>query len=463
MAMDHTTSPEASRRKRRVALGSVVVSAFLTLSKIVVGLLTGSLAVLAQAADNFLDLITTLITYFSVRIAEQPPDAEHPYGHGKVESLSALGETVLLGITCLGIAYQAVLRLARGQETVRQAGLAIALMLLSIAIDLVRTIVLRRTARRYKSQALAADALNFTGDILGSTVVIAGLLFVRIGIPWGDPLAGLIVAGVVLVGAVRLASQAIDVLLDREPKELAQTVRAIVGGIEGVVSVRGLRVRRVGPQSFVEATVGVDRGTGVEKAHDITSDVEGALQSHIAPVDVVVHVEPVARPDESLFEQVSLLARRRGLPVHHVYIAEEPQGLMVDLHCEVECDLSLHEAHELASALEEDVRQALPQVMRVITHIEPCHEVPIGSHTPHELRHRAEEAVKEVARTVEGIVACRRIEIAGSEEQYVLSLHCVVDGSQSVEEAHRIASELEVGVSQLLPHVQRVIVHTEPT
>jgi cation diffusion facilitator family transporter len=460
--MEHFSSPEASRRKRAVALSSVVVSALLALSKIIIGFLTGSLAVLAQAADNFLDLITTLVTYFSVRIAERPPDAEHPYGHGKVESLSALGETALLGITCLGIAYQAVLRLVRGQETVRQAELAIGLMFISIVVDLVRTTVLRRTARRYKSQALAADALNFTGDILSSTVVIAGLLFVRIGVPWGDPLAGLIVAGVVLVGAVRLAGQAIDVLLDREPEELAQTVRAVVDGIEGVVSVRGLRARQVGPTSFVEVTVGVDRRTGVEVGHDIASDVEAALRSHIAPVDVVVHVEPVARPDESLFEQVDLLARRRGLPVHHVYIAEGAQGLIVDLHCEVERDLSLQEAHDLASALEEDVRRAIPGVVRVVTHIEPRHETPIDSHAPPSLRRRAEEDVREAARAVEGVLSCRDIEIGGSEEQYVLILHCVVDGKLSVEEAHHIASELELDVSRRLPDIRRVIVHTEP-
>ena len=215
---------EASQRKKAVALGSVFVSAFLAISKLIVGFVTGSLAVFAQAADNFLDLVTTLMTYLAVRIAEQPPDAEHPYGHGKAESLSALVETGLLIVTCGGIAYQAVRRLVVGTETVSYAGVAIGLMVASILIDLGRTIVLRRTARQHHSPALEADALNFTGDMLSSAVVIAGLLFARSGVAWADPVAGLLVAGVVMFGAIRLARQAIDVLLDRVPEAHQVTV-----------------------------------------------------------------------------------------------------------------------------------------------------------------------------------------------------------------------------------------------
>ncbi|HID89063.1 MAG TPA: cation diffusion facilitator family transporter, partial [Anaerolineae bacterium] len=154
----------AGRKKQAVALGSVLTSAFLASAKLVIGLITGSLAVLAQAADNGLDLVTTLMTYMAVRFAERPPDGDHPYGHGKAESLSALFETALLVLTCGGIAYQAVRRLAMGEAGVRYPGIAVGVMLFSIGVDLVRTAILRRTARRYHSQALAADALNFTGD-----------------------------------------------------------------------------------------------------------------------------------------------------------------------------------------------------------------------------------------------------------------------------------------------------------
>ncbi len=460
--MTHSVSLETSRQKRAVALGSVLTSAFLTILKLVVGAVTGSLAVLAQAADNGLDLVTTLMTYFAIRIAERPADADHPYGHGKVESLSALAETALLVVTCLGITYQAVRRLLGRTEIIQYAEVAVIVMLLSIGVDLVRTAVLRRAARRHHSQALAADAINFTGDILSSIVVIAGLLFTRIGAPWADPVAGLLVAGVVLTGALRLARQAVDVLLDREPEGLAKRVREMVEAVKGVVTCRGLRVRRVGAVTFVEATIGVDRAAGLEIAHGVASAVEAALQSRVAPVDVVVHVEPAVRPDETPVELVGLLAQRRGLPVHHVYVNEGPDGLMVDLHCEVEGSLPLQAAHDLVSGLEEEILRTVPGIVRVVTHIEPRRGDLAGSDSAPQMRRQAEAVVQAVARQVEGVVGCQQVEVSLSDGDYVLSLHCAVDGSLSVEEAHRIAGELEVAVRQQLPQVQRVVVRTEP-
>ena len=453
---------EASHEKKAVALGSVLTSAFLTALKLIIGLATGSLSVLAQAADNGLDLVTTLTTYFAVRVAERPADADHPYGHGKVESLSALAETGLLVLTCLGIGYQAVRRLLTGSEGVRYAEVAVGVMVLSIGIDLVRTAMLHRTARRHHSQALAADALNFTGDILSSGLVIAGLFFARAGIPWADPTAALLVAGVVLTGALRLARQAVDVLLDREPQGLAERACEIVAAVSGVVACQALRARRVGAKTFVEVTIGVDRAAGVETAHNVASAVETALQSHLTPVDVVVRVEPTARPDETPHERVALLAQRHGTPVHQVFIHEGPDGLTVDLHCEVEGDLPLRAAHDLASALEERILQAMPGVARVVTHIEPRRTSVASSGEDPQMRRRAEAAVQEALQQVDGVAECHRIEVNRSSGHYVLSLHCEVVGRTPVEEAHRIASELEAAVRQRLPQVQRVVVHTEP-
>ena len=455
-------SYEVSRAKQAVALGSVLTSAFLTLLKLVVGLTTGSLSVLAQAADNGLDLITTLMTYFAVRLAERPADADHPYGHGKVESLSALAETALLALTCGGIVYQAVRRLLVGEAQVQYTEVAIGVMVLSIGVDLVRTTVLRRTARRYHSQALAADALNFTGDILSSALVVVGLLFARVGLAWADPAAALLVAAVVLTGAVRLARQAVDVLLDREPAGLAEEACRIVEGVDGVVACRGLRARRVGAKTFLEITIGVDRVAGLEQAHEVTAAVEAALQARLAPVDVVVHVEPAPRPDETEVERVVLLAQRHGLPVHQVFVQEGADGLTVDLHCEVEGELPLRAAHEMASALEEEIRATIPGVSQVVTHIEPRRGGVVGSDEDDRMRQRVETTVRETAEQVKEVVGCHGVELSRTSGHYVLSLHCELDGRTSVEEAHRIASELEAAIRARLPQVQRVVIHTEP-
>lgn len=454
---------EASQRKKAVALGSVFVSAFLAISKLIVGFVTGSLAVFAQAADNFLDLVTTLMTYLAVRIAEQPPDADHPFGHGKAESLSALAETGLLIVTCGGIAYQAVRRLVVGRETVSYAGVAIGLMLISILIDLGRTMVLRRTARQHHSPALEADALNFTGDMLSSAVVIGGLIFARLGVAWADPVAGLVVAGVVMFGAVRLARQAIDVLLDREPEGLAEEVRQIVVRIDNVIDCRGVRARCVGNKSFVEVTVGVDRAAGLEAAHDVASEIEAALQAQLSPVDVMVHVEPVVRPDETPAEQVALLAQRWDIPVHHVTVSEGDDGLMVDLHCEIGGDVSLQAAHQQVSALEEGIREEVSGVVQVTTHIEPRYESRADRGSTARAQQRVEGAVTDAIREVDDVERCRQVDVSLCNGQYCLSLYCLVDGELSVEAAHRIASDLELAVRRRLPEVHQVTVHTEPT
>ncbi|MBN1955532.1 MAG: cation diffusion facilitator family transporter [Anaerolineae bacterium] len=451
-------------QKRAVALGSVLTSAALTALKLAIGLVTGSLAVLAQAADNALDLVTTLMTYFAIRVADHPPDVDHPYGHGKVESLSALGETVLLGITCLVVAYQALRRLLFATGAIQYTGLAVMIMGFSIIVDLVRTTVLRRVAKRHHSQALAADALNFTGDILSSFVVIAGLFFVQVGIPWADPLAALVVAGVVLAGAWRLARQSVDVLLDRAPQELARRVRAVVQGVDGVVTCRGLRVRRVGATTFVEVAIGVDRTTGLESAHQIASAVEAALQSSVAPVDVFVHMEPAARPDETPDERIVLLAQRHGLPVHHVFVQQGPDGLAVDMHCEVNGGLSLHDAHGIVMALEEEIRRALPDVERVVTHIEPLQAGSLSSRQATQLRQRVDLAVQKAVQQIgaDSLVGCHQIQVNRVKQHLVLSFHCQIESSVSVETAHHIAGELEARIREQLPELERVVVHTEP-
>jgi len=460
--MSNSNPSRASKEKKAAALGSVLTSAFLTVSKLIVGLLTGSLAVLAQSADNALDLITTLMTYLAVRVAERPADPEHPYGHGKVESLSALTETALLIVTCVGIGYQAVRRLLAGVEVVQRAEIAIGMMILSIAIDLVRTTILRRTAHKHHSQALAADALNFTGDMLSSALVIAGLIFARVGVPWADPVAAMLVASVVLVGALRLARQAVDVLVDREPQGLADRVCEVVASVAGVLACRRVRARRVGAKTFTEVTIGVDRAVGLQEAHEIASAVEAALQTRFAPIDAVVHMEPLVRPDELPHEQVVLLARQHSLPVHQVFVREGLQGLVVDLHCEIVGHLSLQEAHEHVSALEEDIRAALPGVTEIVTHIEPCWGGVGSDEDAGRMRREVETAVQEAARELDHVSGCHQVAVRLAEGHCVVSLHCEMRGDMSLEEAHRVASELESDVRQRLPHIERVVVHTEP-
>ena len=256
---------QADREKHRAALSSVLAAIFLTLVKLVVGLLTGSLGILAEVAHSGLDLVAAAVTLFAVRVSGRPADREHTYGHGKVENLSALFETLLLLVTCVWIIYEAIQRLFFEEVVVEVTIWAFLVMFVSIVIDFSRSRMLSRVAKKYDSQALEADALHFSTDIWSSSVVIAGLTLVVIsdwlGIPWlakADAVAAMGVAGIVIWVSLQLGRRTVMALLDGVPaSERDAVLRAV--RVPGVIEVRQVRVRRSGPEAFADVRLTVSR------------------------------------------------------------------------------------------------------------------------------------------------------------------------------------------------------------
>ncbi len=298
--MPEAGTAAAERHKRRVALSSLVAALVLTALKLVVGLATNSLGILSEAAHSGLDLLAAAMTFWAVRAAIQPADSEHTYGHGKIENVSALFETLLLLLTCGWIVFEALRRIAfSGGHDVDANAAAFAVVFLSIAVDVSRSRALARAARRYHSQALEADALHFSTDVWSSAVVVLGLLAVRLadatGLRWlekADAVAALGVAVIVVTISVRLGRRAVLELLDTVPHDLASRIIASAARVPGVLEVRQVRVRRSGPEWFSDVIVAVDRGAPVEDAHDIATRVEGEVRDILPGADVVVHVEP---------------------------------------------------------------------------------------------------------------------------------------------------------------------------
>jgi cation diffusion facilitator family transporter len=288
------------REKQSAALTSLLAAVGLTTFKIVVGVLTGSLGILAEAAHSGLDLVAALMTFLAVRVSGRPADRDHLYGHGKVENLSALFETVLLVATCAWIAREAIHRLLYHRGDVEVTLWSFAVMLTSIAIDASRSRVLSRTATKYNSQALEADALHFQTDIWSSAVVIVGLIAVKAG-EWfpglaflraGDALAALGVSVVVLWVSWRLGRRTVDALLDSAPAGMEQRIATAVKAVPGVLDYHNLRFRYSGPSLFIDLHVLVDGNQTLKQAHQLTEAIETAI-GQIAPhADVTVHPEP---------------------------------------------------------------------------------------------------------------------------------------------------------------------------
>jgi cation diffusion facilitator family transporter len=279
--------------KQSAALTSLVAAVGLTAFKIVVGVATGSLGILAEAAHSGLDLVAAGLTFLAVRFSGRPADSTHLYGHGKVENLSALAETLLLLLTCAWIVWESVHRLRLHDARVEVTIWSLAVMLTSIAVDASRSRVLARAAKKYRSQALEADALHFQTDVWSSAVVIAGLLAVKLGLWWGDAVAALGVSAVVVWVSVRLGRRTVDELLDRAPEGMEQRIATAVSAVAGVHNCHQVRLRYSGPVLFIDLHVLVDGGQTLAEAHRLTETIEAAIQEIAPQADVTVHPEPV--------------------------------------------------------------------------------------------------------------------------------------------------------------------------
>jgi len=361
-----------------------VISALLSLSKFILALLTGSLALLSEAIHNGVDVLATSITLLAVHISDRPADETHNYGHGKVENLSAFGESVILSLTAGWIGWNAVQRIENPEIAPGFAGmLAIGVLIVSIFVDLWRTINLASSAKKYSSQAILASSIHFGMDMISSCVVLASLLIIVLShgkLLWVDSLGAGFVALIMIFAAIRLGRQAIDVLMDRAPVGLEQRLQEAIRRVPGVCDVPRVRARQAGKSSFVDATILVDPKASLEEAHRIADSVEVAVAEIDPNIDITVEVEP-AEPGESLARIVRALAHNLELPVHAVRSHEINGKLYVSFHANLPADMSVAKAHEIVTELEKRIRLRVPQIADINSHIEPGAEAAAPSTT----------------------------------------------------------------------------------
>lgn len=279
-------------KKQSVALSSVFASLALTVLKLIVGLATGSMGILSEAAHSLLDLGAALLTFFAVKVGDKEADEHHHYGHQKVESVSALVETGLLFLTSAWIIYEAIKRLSTGETEVEVTWYAFAVMIFSIIIDYSRSRALKKVAKETKSQALEADALHFSSDILSSLTVIAGLIFVALGVAKADAIAAIGVSFFVLHAGYVLGRRTVDTLVDTTPDGSSKKINYIARQVTGVISVRRIRARAVGNATFIDMTITVSKDLTVEKAHAICDEIENKIKASIPHADITIHSEP---------------------------------------------------------------------------------------------------------------------------------------------------------------------------
>jgi cation diffusion facilitator family transporter len=454
----------SSQEKNRVAISSLLVAVALTSLKAIVGIMTNSLGIMSEALHSGLDLVAAVTTVYAVKTSSKPPDEDHLYGHGKYESFSALVETLLLLATCVWISYEAIQRLFFRETRVEASYLGFVVMMISIVLDFSRSRTLSRVAKKYRSQALEADALHFSTDILSSLTVIAGLFFLRLGFPVADPLAALGVVVVVVVLSLRLGKRTVLVLLDKAPEGLAEAIRSEILRIPGVHSCGRVRVRPSGAETFVDLQVYVDRSTSFERVNAIALEVEQAIRKLEPNSDIVVRTRPAIEQETGLAERVREVASRipgvRG--IHNLEVHDAENGLHVEMHLEADPDASLETAHGIATELESAIKTSVHEVAEVVTHIESADEMPLTSADVTLESQSIVRAVRDTVLHMPGVKRCRDIAVHNVEDGLHLTLTCVLDAGLSVSEAHDLSTQIESALRARIAGASRVLVHVEP-
>ncbi len=449
-------------RKQRAVLASIAASLALTVAKLGAGAASGSLALLTEGAHNALDVAISALTYFAIRAADKPADEDHPFGHAKIEAVAALAQTGFLLALAIGVAIDAMRRLGEKVE-INPGVWAFAAILASLAVDLVRWRTLRRIARETGSDALAADALHFSSDLVSSLLVLVGLIAVRAGVSGADSLAAIGVAMFIGIAGVRLGRRTLDALVDAAPKGLAEKVRDALEVFPAIAAVDFLRMRRNGARTVGELGLLVSRTLPLERVAVIKEDVRHALHARWPRMELTISANPLALDDETVLERVLVTASRRRLLVHHVSIQHVGERISVSLDLEVDGHLTLSAAHEIATRFEEAVSRELGSDIEIDTHIEPMETRELSGEDADERVTAALLAALE--RHAVGSPHLRDVHdvrLRTSEGALFGVFHCRFDASTRVDVAHAEVDALERAARHDFPEIARLTGHAEP-
>jgi cation diffusion facilitator family transporter len=450
-------------KKENIALSSVAAGVFMTGMKLVVGLMTGSIGILSEAAHSLLDMGAAVITFFAVRASGRPADEAHPYGHGKIESISALAETVLLFITSFWIIYEASKRLIYGGIEIEVTWYAFAVVIVSILIDFSRSRALMKVARETNSQALEADAIHFQSDIWSSLVVLVGLVCVYYGFRGADAIAALGVALFVMKIGYEMGRRTFDVLIDTAPEGVEAVVKEILNELPRIIEVERVRTRTMGPTISIDAIVTISRKYHSEEVREIIDEAEGVVKERFPDADLIITAKSIAHSSETIVETIHVLAAKEKYFVHDIVVDILDNKLFVSYDLEVPAHLSLFDAHSIASTFEEHIRDEVGADAEINTHLDPTHREVIESaplNTDELIS--IEQSVLHLAKKIpefHGVHHIRARQIAG---KLIVTAHCGAPSAMPIEEAHGYSETLEHLIIQSNPRIARVLIHVEP-
>jgi cation diffusion facilitator family transporter len=428
------------------------------------------LSLIADGFDSVFDAATNVIGLVGIDLAARPADADHPYGHRKAETITALIISSLLFLTTWELIQSAVTRLRDPSLIEAEVNVwSFGALLVSIVVHATVVWYELRAGRRLQSDVLVADAMHTRADIFVSLSVMGGLIAVRLGYPLADPILALIVALIIAKIGIDIIRESSPTLMDQVVVPPSQ-IEQIALLVPGVISCHRVRSRGHRGAVYADLHLRVDPSMGTYQAHAIAHEVQHRLHQRLPEMeDVTIHVEPAGSPQKTqgwddITLQIRRLAHGLGVGVHDVWAYEVNGKLTVEVHMEVDGSLSLREAHAVASSLEERAREEIPRLVELTTHIEPRGQLaPMPAAAPDEssVLQAVQRAINEALQ--EDIAgASHKVQVRPSGEGWTVSLHYQLPGEISVAEAHRASTLLERRLREQVPGLERVIIHTEP-
>ncbi|MFP5238105.1 MAG: cation diffusion facilitator family transporter [Acidobacteriota bacterium] len=458
-----------SVEKRRVALRSMLAAAAMTGLKLAAGLLSGSLGVISDGAHSGLDLAGATLTFFSVRVSDKPADEDHPYGHGKVENVSAFVEAGLMAISCAWIIFEAIQRIVHQSVELRHSVWPVLVLVSSIVVDYWRSRQLSEVAQRTGSPALATDAFHFASDIWSTVAVLAGFGMSwagkRFGIEaltYADPIAAIAVSAMILRMTWKLTREAVGALTDQISAETRRRVMQEVAAVPGVLAIEQARMRKSGASYFADLTLALPRRSTFEHTGELVRAATEAVQRALPEADVVIHTVPRTAHAESIFDRVRAVAARNNVAVHELSVQSHHGRLRVEQHVEVDENMLLLEAHTFVSAMEAEILREAPEVDSILTHIE---SEPGTIEQPEEILvddRRIEQGLRAAAAEFVEISDVHEIAVRRHGDHIDIACHCTLPDDLAMLRVHEIITELEDRFKIAFPEVSRVTIHPEP-
>ena len=430
-----------TRNITRLTASSFIASLCLFLLKLLAGVITNSLGILAEAMHSALDSLTSLITLLSVRYSLKPPDSSHTYGHRKYDSIGGLIGAALLLVTMSWVALEAINRLISPVE-MEIGVIPFFIMVLAVIVDAERSRALKRAADVTSSRALEADALHFSSDIFTSLTVIAGLLLVKFGIKAADPMIGLLISVIFLRSALRIARDSFMDLTDRIDPSLMEEIRKACSDVPGILKVNRIRARSVGNMVFGDISVLVDSSAKGDLSKEVSRRISEKLRKDADfVVEAVSAEEEIKEAVKKVSSEVSGVMEVHGIKVSGL------NGKRVSLHAVVDPYIDVARAHEISDMLEKRIKEEIPWVVEAIVHVDPA-DLP-------SLRMTGKEIADIIRRELEGRkidsykVVLESLDVF--DPPWTVNIRIIIPKDMPLRKAHEITHEVEMIVRRILP------------